>query len=159
MLYTITAINGNEVTLDKQPPSTAFWYQYGIVIDAISLDKPCTIIISNPESCGLYVGFELQLDQHGRLSSDKALRYNEGKLRWSLVDWKSMEPMVHVLEFWASKYQEWNWKKPMDKKQILNSMMRHMVKLMDWEEIDSESWLGHIWHVMANALFYSYHSK
>ena len=52
-----------------------------------------------------------------------------------------------------------NWKNPMDKKQILNSMMRHMVKLIDWEEVDSESWLGHIWHIMANALFYSYHSQ
>lgn len=90
---------------------------------------------------------------------NKALRYNEWKTRWSLVDWKSMEPMVQVLEFWAKKYSEDNWRNPMDKKQILNSMMRHMVKLMDWEEIDSESGLGHIWHIMANALFYSFHSK
>lgn len=32
------------------------------------------------------------------------LRYNKGKLRWSLVDFKSLEPMVRVLEYGAHKY-------------------------------------------------------
>lgn len=89
----------------------------------------------------------------------KALRYNEGKLRWSLVDWKSMEPMVHVLEFGAKKYEEENWKKPMDKKQILNSAMRHLIAMMNGEEIDPESGLSHVGHLMCNAMFYSYHSE
>ncbi len=109
MLYTITAINGNEVTIDKQPPSTA-------------------------------------------------LRYNQWKLRWSLVDWKSIEPMVQVLEFGAKKYSEDNWKKPMDKKQILNSAMRHLIAMMNGEENDPESGLPHVGHLMCNAMFYSYHS-
>lgn len=47
----------------------------------------------------------------------------------------------------------------MDKKEILNSLMRHLVLLMDDEEIDSESWLEHIGHILCNAMFYSYHSK
>lgn len=90
---------------------------------------------------------------------EKALRYNEGKTRWSLVHFPSLEPMVEVLEYWTKKYAEENWKKPMDKKQILNSMMRHLVRLMEDEELDSESNLKHIGHIMCNALFYSYHSK
>ena len=93
------------------------------------------------------------------LKEDKALRYNEGKARWSLVHFPSLEPMVEVLEFWAKKYDEENWKKPMDKKQILNSMMRHLVRLMEEEELDSESWLPHVWHILANCMFYSYHSN
>lgn len=67
--------------------------------------------------------------------------------------------MVEVLEFGAKKYDQDNWKKPMDKKQILNSMMRHLVSLMEDEELDSESNLKHIGHIMCNALFYSYHSN
>jgi len=34
----------------------------------------------------------------------KALRFNEGKLKWSLVHFKSLEPLIQVLMFGASKY-------------------------------------------------------
>lgn len=96
---------------------------------------------------------------------EKALRYNDGKPDWSLVDFHSLLPMVRVLEYGAKKYTvgevsgRENWKKPMDKKQILNSMLRHLIQLMEDEELDSESWLQHIGHIMCNAMFYSYHSK
>ena len=36
--------------------------------------------------------------------NEKALRYNKGKLKWSLVHYKSLAPMVRVLEFGALKY-------------------------------------------------------
>ena len=31
--------------------------------------------------------------------TDKALRYNDGKPEWTLVDFDSLEPMVKVLEY------------------------------------------------------------
>lgn len=46
----------------------------------------------------------------------------------------------------------------MDLQQILESMMRHNIDLLQWKTIDSESWLPIIGHVFANAMFYSYHS-
>lgn len=49
-----------------------------------------------------------------------------------------------------------NWKKGLDKSAILESMMRHLVALMDGQEIDPESNEHHIGHIMCNALFYSY---
>lgn len=97
--------------------------------------------------------------------SGNALRYNDWKPQWSLVDFDSLEPMVHVLEYGMKKYTVWevsgreNWKKPMDKKKILESMMRHLIRLMADEELDSESKLPHIGHLMCNAMFYSYHSS
>lgn len=97
--------------------------------------------------------------------TDKALRYNEGKPEWTLVDFDSLEPMVRVLEYWMKKYTVGdvtgrdNWKKPMDKKKILDSLMRHLVRLMADEELDSESKLQHIGHILCNAMFYSYHSN
>jgi len=97
--------------------------------------------------------------------TDKALRYNDGKPEWTLVDFDSLEPMVKVLEYWMKKYTVWdvtwrdNWKKPMDRKKILDSLMRHLVRLMADEETDSESNLPHIGHILCNAMFYSYHSK
>jgi len=86
----------------------------------------------------------------------KADRYNDGKARWGLVHWKSLIPLVQVLEFGAKKYSEWNWSKGLDRKEILESMMRHLTALMDGEEFDSESKLHHIGHIMCNAMFYSY---
>jgi len=150
MLYTVTEINGNEFTLDKQPPSTAAWLHNGIIINQV-LDNNKIIVIDPHVNFSVWDFIDLP--------SYKALRYNEWKTRWSLVDWKSMEPMVQVLEFGAKKYEEENWKKPMDKKQILNSAMRHLIAMMNGEENDPESGLPHVGHLMCNAMFYSYHSK
>lgn len=38
------------------------------------------------------------------MTKEKALRYNKGKKEWSLVDYKSLEPLVDVLKFGADKY-------------------------------------------------------
>lgn len=121
---------------------------------------------------------------------EKALRYNEGKLQWSLVHYKSLEPMIRVLEYGAHKYSTFedslgnkytgdkvsqqdvkemnltqlssgrdNWKKEMDPKKILESMQRHLAALMDGEELDQESKISHIGHLMCNCLFYNYHNN
>ena len=42
---------------------------------------------------------------------EMADRFNAGKLQWSMVDFKSLEDMVRVLEFGAKKYSRDNWKK------------------------------------------------
>ena len=86
----------------------------------------------------------------------KGSRHNKDKRKWSLVHYKSLEPLVEVLEFGAKKYAPENWKKGLDKKEILESMMRHLTALMDGEENDKESGLHHIGHLMCNAMFYEY---
>lgn len=40
--------------------------------------------------------------------SNKALRFNEGKSKWSYVHYKSLEPMIRVLKFGALKYAPFN---------------------------------------------------
>ena len=87
---------------------------------------------------------------------NKALRFNEGKPQWGLVHFQSLVPMVQVLEFGDKKYAPEDWKKGLDKKQILESMMRHLAKLMDGEEIDPESGLHHMGHIQCNAMFFNY---
>lgn len=64
--------------------------------------------------------------------------------------------MIQVLEFGANKYSPDNWKKGMPREQILNSAMRHLTAIMDGEEIDQESGLPHIGHLMCNGMFYSF---
>lgn len=87
----------------------------------------------------------------------KALRYNEGKPRWSLVHFKSLEPMVRVLMYGADKYAVDNWKKGLDEKEILDSLQRHVAALIDGQQLDEESGLPHIGHILCNCMFYYYH--
>lgn len=99
------------------------------------------------------------------MSNEKALRYNSGKRRWSLVHYKSLDPMVRVLEYGAAKYTkdgisgDHNWKKGLPPLEILESMQRHLAALMDGETNDPESGLPHIGHIMCNAMFYSYFTE
>lgn len=89
-------------------------------------------------------------------NSTTGLRFNQGKLRWSLVDFKSIEPLVQVLMFGAEKYDDHNWKKGLNQIEILESMQRHLVQLMSGEINDSESKLPHIGHILCNAMFFHY---
>lgn len=90
---------------------------------------------------------------------NKALRYNKNKTAWGLVYFDSLIPMVDVLEFGAKKYSPNNWKKCLDRKEILESMMRHLTALMDGEFYDKESGLHHIGHIQCNTMFFSYFEK
>ena len=91
------------------------------------------------------------------LSKDKkALRYNEGKLKWSMVHYQSLAPLVRVLMYGEKKYARDNWKKGLNREEILDSMMRHLTALIDGQEIDPESGEHHIGHIMCNCMFYSY---
>lgn len=86
----------------------------------------------------------------------QALRYNEGKRQWSLVDFKSLESMVEVLEFGAIKYDPYNWTKGMPVTKVSESLLRHMFAFLKGENKDSESGLDHLGHIMCNAMFLSY---
>lgn len=49
------------------------------------------------------------------------VRFNTGKLKWSLVHWKSLEPMVLVLMFGATKYTREEMKSLPEVEDILNN--------------------------------------
>lgn len=83
-------------------------------------------------------------------------RKNKGKLRWDLVDFKSLEPMVQVLEKGAIKYSQNNWKGGLHREEILESIQRHLIELFDRVEIDPEDVEHHMAHIMANGMFYLY---
>ena len=107
--------------------------------------------IFGPQSCIVGSGI---LD-----AAEKASRFNEGKPKWSLVHYASLVPMIRVLEFGTKKYAPFNWQKPMDLKEILESMQRHLAALFDGEETDKESGISHMGHIMCNAMFYNYHKE
>ena len=83
-------------------------------------------------------------------------RHNENKLRWSLVSWRALWPMVSVLMFGAEKYSDNNWKKGLPWMEITESLQRHMIAFIEGEDDDSESKLSHVGHILCNAMFLSY---
>jgi hypothetical protein len=83
-------------------------------------------------------------------------RFNAGKTQWSMVDFKSMEDMVRVLEFGVNKYSRDNWKKGLKTTEIVDSMLRHIYAYLDGEDVDPESGINHTGHIMCNAMFLSH---
>jgi hypothetical protein len=88
----------------------------------------------------------------------EGLRYNTGKLKWGLVSWKALAPMVRVLMFGAEKYDDHNWKKGLKYTEVTESLQRHLNAFIEGEENDPESKLSHVGHILCNAMFLSYMS-
>lgn len=86
-----------------------------------------------------------------------ASRYNEGKLRWSLLYTPAIEELIRVLENGAKKYGDYNWQKGFkDPNCCYDSMMRHIQAYPSGEIVDKESGCHHLAHVMANCMFSIY---
>ena len=86
----------------------------------------------------------------------QADRFNLQKPKWSQVDFKSLEPMVQVLEYGEIKYSKMNWKKGLPATEIIESLLRHTFAMLGGEELDKESGLPHIGHLLSNGMFLSY---
>lgn len=82
-----------------------------------------------------------------------AIRYDDGKLRMELVPPVVVEAIAEVLTMGAGKYGERNWEKGMLWSRCIGSLMRHLFAFLRGEDIDSESGLLHISHVLCNAAF------
>lgn len=91
----------------------------------------------------------------GDVTSDErgsGARFNGGKARLDLVPLQGLEDAARVFEYGAQKYAPWNWAKGMAWSVPIGCMMRHLMAIQRGEEIDPESGLPHIGHLMCNAL-------
>ena len=77
-------------------------------------------------------------------------RYNEGKLRMDLVPTSSIRSLARVLTYGAGKYAERNWESGMNFSIPYACLLRHLTAWYDGEDLDKESGLNHLDHVMAN---------
>lgn len=87
---------------------------------------------------------------------ERALRYNDGKPRPSLIDPNFIMGLAEVLEMGAQKYGDYNWQKGMNQKDIMDSLMRHSLKYLSGNIEDEESGLHEMLHIAANAMFVYY---
>lgn len=96
----------------------------------------------------------------------KALRYNEGKVDWTLLDFNACEPLPRAMMYGAGKYTRENWKNQCDDpKEHLQCAMRHLIAIIQGEEYDlphngkDGSFVRHSGHVMANMMMYNFHTS
>lgn len=85
----------------------------------------------------------------------KGLRYDQGKLRYDLVNAQAHAGMVEILTFGAQKYAERNWEKGMRWSKVISSLKRHLAAIEAGEDYDQESGKLHIDHIACNAHFLS----
>lgn len=119
-------------------------------------------------------------------NKEKSLRYIGDKPQFHQLHFKSLIPMIRVLEYGEHKHTlyldendnvipgkdisylekdkfkvyksgEKNWQKGLNSTEILDSAQRHLGATLDGELIDDESKLLHIAHCMTNCLFWIYH--
>jgi hypothetical protein len=89
--------------------------------------------------------------------SEQGLRYNDNKPKLSFVAEfpNALVGVTRVLEFGAQKYARSNWQKGLPFTEVLDSMMRHQIAWTNGEDLDPESGLSHLDHILCNALFLS----
>jgi hypothetical protein len=87
--------------------------------------------------------------------STVGLRYDADKPRMDLIDPIAMEGLSIVLAVGAKKYADHNWAKGMKWSRVLGSLLRHTYKFMRGEDLDAESGLPHVDHILCNAMFLS----
>ena len=82
----------------------------------------------------------------------KAKRFNTGKVEFDDIPLIGIVEVSKVADYGRSKYGKQNWRQEASNTQYLNCAMRHLIKYMYGEEIDSESKCKHIAHSAWNLL-------
>lgn len=100
---------------------------------------------------------QTQSDVAAELGTGK--RFNEGKLRYDLVNPIALEGMVSILTHGAEKYGDRNWEKGMKWSNVISSLKRHLAAIEKGEDYDQESGKLHIDHLQCNAHFLSAYYK
>jgi hypothetical protein len=80
-------------------------------------------------------------------------KFDDGKLRYSLITPKSMKELAKVLTFGANKYGANNWKLADDKSRYVDALYRHLEAWRNGEAIDGESGFSHLSHAFTNIMF------
>lgn len=83
------------------------------------------------------------------------VKYDSGKLRYSLLPWVAITAIVKVLEFGATKkYKIDSWQDLADgERRYFDAAMRHLIAHRRGERLDSESGLSHLSHAACNLVF------
>jgi len=81
------------------------------------------------------------------------VKHDDGKTKWHMLPFDSIECLVKIVEHGAAKYDEDNWRKMEDPMRYIDACMRHMAAWIDGEINDIESGKSHLHHAGCNIIF------
>ena len=97
------------------------------------------------------------------IEDEPAIKYDDGKPRWSLLPWKAVNEIVKVLTYGANKYTDDNWHKVVNtsdgEDRYFSAMMRHLYAWREGEKVDPESKLSHLAHAGCCLIFLLWKEK
>lgn len=97
---------------------------------------------------------------NNKVETAKALRFNEDKLDYSLLEPYAIQELVRVFHEGAKKYEPNNWLNGgMDYSKMLASLKRHIAAFELGEDIDPETGCHHMAQAAWNALGIVTYSK
>lgn len=82
-------------------------------------------------------------------------KFDQGKLEWNLMPEPALEEVMKVLQYGKSKYGDWNWldnSANVNWSRYLNALERHLKKFKNGQDLDAESRLYELAHIVCNAL-------
>jgi len=84
----------------------------------------------------------------------EGMKFDNGKLRWSLLPKGTVPEVVKVLEYGAQKYAPDNWKYVPDARvRYYDAAQRHLESWWNGQEVDEESKQMHLAHAVCCLLF------
>jgi hypothetical protein len=90
----------------------------------------------------------------GAMDGAPGMKFDQGKLDWSLLPWVAVAEVVKVMEYGAKKYARDNWQKVLEaKRRYFSATIRHLLARMNGERTDEESGLLHLAHAACCVLF------
>lgn len=86
-------------------------------------------------------------------------RFNGGKPDLSLIPLATLEDEARVWMYGKQKYAAWNWAKGMPWSVPLACALRHLSAWQRGEDVDEESGMPHLAHVMCNIRMLTLYTK
>ena len=84
------------------------------------------------------------------------MKFDNGKLRYSLIPPIALKAIASVLTYGAKKYKPNNWKEVDSVDRYWDALYRHLEANRSGEILDEESKLPHLWHAITNICFIIY---
>lgn len=93
---------------------------------------------------------QLLITESSVSSVEKAVRYNQGKIRFDLVPSEVIEAYAAIATYGAGKYSDRNWENGLSWGSCFASAMRHLWAWWRGQDNDPESGLSHLAHALWN---------
>lgn len=93
------------------------------------------------------------------MSTEKSLRFNEGKIQTREIDPDFILGIGEVLTKSRAKYEHFNWTKPTNWSTPYESMFRHLMSFQSGENIDPDDGCSHLLKAAVNIMFLYYYTK